>query len=124
MHRAAVRSAVRMDPQEGKSATILGQIDNITPFSAIDRYNLRPGSMGADQFVSKFGSEFITQITIRVDDRDWDPTANDFRSYTVWAPTNVIEQAEVNDIVEAEIVGEETWVDGVRWIATSIVLLA
>ena len=120
LRRAVVRNIRRVALNADEPLSTQGVINNSQAFSVIDRLGLSPGAMVAEQVAGIFGGEQI----IQVDDQDLDPNAVDFESYTVWGRPDAWDQAEVNDIIEAEITGEETWADGVRWIATSVVLLA
>ena len=83
-HRASSRDTVRMEPASDVFLTILGVVDSVTTFSALERLGIGSGILAAEQIVRKFSGEKVTQVTVRVDDLDVDPQALDYKGYTFW----------------------------------------
>lgn len=112
------RGTIRVEPTAGESVTLEGVVDHVENISALDRLRWAPGTFGANQIVNRFGTEFVTQITLRIDDSGRDPSAHDFLSYTFWASTSDAHEAERGDVLSVTLAADMFLsAAGVPWLA-------
>jgi len=124
-NNSLMRATVRVAPESGVSRAVLGVVDHVDTFSTLDKLRLASGTLVASQLAKTFGGEHVLQITIRTDDRDVDPDAHDYKSYTLWVSVQNAPSVQRDDIVSAtlhsDIILHQA---GVPWICQDLQVLA
>ncbi len=114
------RNIVRVPPLAGERRTVVGNISNIIRVDLQRKFDLGQRVLLANHLAETFPGHKVVQVTLVVDDILNDVANEDFQSFTVWYPENIVSDG-VNhqESIKTTIFGVKLLV-GDRWIGESI----